>query len=77
VRLLDPCGGTGEALRQFADVVGGETYGIEIARDRADDAQAALDRVICTSTASPASTSAATSAPPACWPATCCRRCRA
>ena len=47
VRLLDPCCGTGAALRQLADAVGGETYGIEIARHRADDAQATLDHLIC------------------------------
>ncbi len=29
VRLLDPCCGTGAALRQLADTVGGETQGIE------------------------------------------------
>lgn len=47
VRLLDPCCGTGAALRQFADVVDGETYGVEIALDRADDAQVVLDHSIC------------------------------
>ncbi len=47
LRLLDPCCGTGAALRQLADAIGGETYGIEIARDRADEAQAALDHLIC------------------------------
>jgi hypothetical protein len=47
VRLLDPCCGTGAALRQLADAVGGQTYGVEIARDRADEAQVALDHVIC------------------------------
>lgn len=46
MRLLDPCCGTGAALRQIADVMGGETYGVEIARDRADKAQAAIDHVI-------------------------------
>ncbi len=46
VRMLDPCCGTGAALRQIADLVGGETYGIEIARDRADEAQAAVAHVI-------------------------------
>ncbi len=47
VRLLDPCCGTGAALGQLADAVGGDTYGVEIARDRADGAQAALDHAIC------------------------------
>jgi len=48
VRLLDPCCGTGAALRQLADTVGGETYGIEIARDRYEEAQAALDHAFLT-----------------------------
>jgi SAM-dependent methyltransferase len=46
-RLLDPCCGTGAALRQLADVVGGETYGIEIAQDRYDDSCAVLDHTLC------------------------------
>jgi len=49
VRLLDPCCGTGAALRQLADAVGGETYGIEIARDRYEEAQAVLDHAVCAS----------------------------
>jgi SAM-dependent methyltransferase len=49
VRLLDPCCGTGAALRQLADAVGGETYGIEISHDRHDEAQAVLDHVLCAS----------------------------
>ena len=40
VRLLDPCCGTGAALRQLANAVGGETYGMEIARDRWQEAEA-------------------------------------
>jgi SAM-dependent methyltransferase len=46
VRLLDPCCGTGAALRQLADAVGGETYGIEIARDRWQEAEAILDHAL-------------------------------
>ncbi|HXH23570.1 MAG TPA: DUF6094 domain-containing protein, partial [Dehalococcoidia bacterium] len=46
VRLLDPCCGAGAALRQFSDAVGGETYGIEIERQRAKEARNALDRVL-------------------------------
>ncbi|MBE7520653.1 MAG: class I SAM-dependent methyltransferase [Thermoflexaceae bacterium] len=47
VRLLDPCCGAGDALRQFADAVGeAETYGIEIEQHRAADARRALDHVI-------------------------------
>jgi hypothetical protein len=49
VRLLDPCCGTGAALRQLADGVGGETYGIEIARDRWQEADAVLDQALCAS----------------------------
>ncbi len=46
VRLLDPCCGTGAALRQLADAVGGETYGIEIEGQRAEEARQALDHVL-------------------------------
>jgi SAM-dependent methyltransferase len=47
VRLLDPCCGPGDALRQFADAIGGgETYGIEIEQNRAAEARTALDHVI-------------------------------
>jgi len=46
VRLLDPCCGTGAALRRLADAVGGETYGIEIARDRWQEAEAVLDHAL-------------------------------
>ncbi|MDO8614055.1 MAG: DUF6094 domain-containing protein [Dehalococcoidia bacterium] len=49
VRLLDPCCGTGAALRQLADAVGGETYGIEIARDRWQEAEAVLGHAVCAS----------------------------
>lgn len=57
VRLLDPCCGTGAALRQLADAVGGaqtgarpgETYGIELERARAEEAQGVLSRVLCAS----------------------------
>lgn len=46
-RLLDPCCGPGDALRQFADVLGGgETYGIEIEQNRAGEARAILDHLI-------------------------------
>lgn len=46
VRLLDPCCGTGAALRQLAQTVGGETYGIEIADDRYAEAHALLDHAL-------------------------------
>ena len=37
VRLFDLCCGTGTALRQLADAVGGETYDIEIEGRRAEE----------------------------------------
>jgi len=47
VRLLDPCCGAGDALRQFAEAIGGaETYGVEIEQHRAADARQVLDHVI-------------------------------
>lgn len=46
VRLLDPCAGTGAALRQFAETVGGETYGVELEGDRFEEAVAALDHAV-------------------------------
>ncbi|NJD65720.1 MAG: class I SAM-dependent methyltransferase [Chloroflexi bacterium] len=47
VRLLDPCCGAGDALRQFADALGGcETYGIEIEQHRAAEARQVLDHLI-------------------------------
>src|SRR3990172_7526608 len=49
VRLLAPCCGTGAALRQLADRVGGETYSIEIARDRWQEAEAVIDHALCAS----------------------------
>jgi SAM-dependent methyltransferase len=46
VRLLDPCCGTGAALRQLAQTVGGRTYGIEIADDRYSEAHPLLDHAL-------------------------------
>ena len=46
-RLLDPCCGAGDALRQFADAIGGgETYGIELEAHRAAEARRVLDHLI-------------------------------
>ncbi|GMV85106.1 MAG: hypothetical protein AMXMBFR80_09630 [Dehalococcoidia bacterium] len=46
-RLLDPCCGAGDALRQFADATGGgETYGIEIEEHRAAEARETLGHAI-------------------------------
>ncbi|GMU39391.1 MAG: hypothetical protein AMXMBFR23_02570 [Chloroflexota bacterium] len=46
VRLLDPCAGTGAALRQLADAVGGETYGVELESDRYEEAATLLDHAL-------------------------------
>lgn len=45
-RLIDPCCGTGAALRQLADAIGGETYGIEIASDRYEEARGLLKHTL-------------------------------
>ncbi len=45
-RLLDPCCGTGAALRQLTTATGGETYGIELAADRYDEAHNVLDHAL-------------------------------
>lgn len=51
VRLADPCCGTGEALRRFADTLGVkvETWGIELSNSRAAQAAQVLDHVLPTS----------------------------
>jgi ubiquinone/menaquinone biosynthesis C-methylase UbiE len=46
IRLIDPCCGTGAALKQLADQVGGETFGIEIASDRFEEARHVLDHTL-------------------------------
>ena len=48
VRLADPCCGTGEALRRFADTLGvtTETWGVELSYSRAAEAAKTLDRVL-------------------------------
>lgn len=46
VRWLDPCAGTGAALRQLADAIGGETFGIELEADRYEEAAGALDHAL-------------------------------
>ena len=52
VRILDPCCGAGEALAQLAQRLGGanslpiETYGVELHRDRAEEAGGLLDRAL-------------------------------
>ena len=51
VRLADPCCGTGEALRRFADKLGmkTETWGVELSNSRAAQAAQVLDHVLPTS----------------------------
>ena len=52
VRILDPCCGAGEALAQLARRLGGtnslpiETYGVELHRDRAQEAEGRLDHAL-------------------------------
>ena len=49
-RLADPCCGTGEALRRFANGLGLqfpiETWGVELSYSRAQEAAKTLDRVL-------------------------------
>ncbi len=53
VRLADPCCGTGEALRRFANGFGlqhpVETWGVELSQPRAQESATRLDRVLPTS----------------------------
>jgi predicted RNA methylase len=46
VAVLDPCCGCGEALAAFAGVGGARTYGIELARNRAEVAAGVLGSVL-------------------------------
>ena len=52
LRILDPCCGAGEALAQLAgrlerySATPIETYGVELHRDRAEEAETRLDRVL-------------------------------
>ena len=50
VRLLDPCCGPGDALRQLADSISRsmtvETYGVELHQERAQEAAEQLDHVL-------------------------------
>ena len=54
LRILDPCCGAGEALAQLArclersSAIPIETYGVELHRDRAEEARDRLDRVLAT-----------------------------
>jgi predicted RNA methylase len=49
VRVLDPCAGTGEPAATLAQVLGGESYGIELNTERAEQCRARLDYVLATS----------------------------
>jgi SAM-dependent methyltransferase len=49
VRVLDPCAGTGEPAAALARGLGGESYGIELNRERAERCRERLDRVLATS----------------------------
>ena len=49
VRVLDPCAGTGEPAATLARALGGESYGIEINEERADQCRARLDHLLATS----------------------------
>ena len=52
LRILDPCCGAGEAVAQLAEHLRGpsrlpiETYGVELHRDRAEEAERRLDRAL-------------------------------
>jgi predicted RNA methylase len=49
IRVLDPCAGTGEPLAAIAEVLGAESYGIEINTERAQQCRSRLDQVLATS----------------------------
>lgn len=49
MRVLDPCAGTGEPAAALAEALGGESYGIEINEERAEQCRARLDRTLATS----------------------------
>ena len=52
LRILDPCCGAGDALHRLAErldrpnAISIETYGVELHRDRAEEAERRLDRVL-------------------------------
>jgi predicted RNA methylase len=49
VRVLDPCAGTGEPAAALAAALGGESYGIELNSQRAEQCRERLDRTLATS----------------------------
>ncbi|MCC7368785.1 MAG: class I SAM-dependent methyltransferase [Chloroflexi bacterium] len=48
VRVLDPCAGTGEPAATLARALGGESYGIELNAERAEQCRARLDHLLAT-----------------------------
>lgn len=49
IRILDPCAGTGEPCTSITAAVHGESYGIEIHAERAEQCRQRLGRVLATS----------------------------
>ena len=48
IRILDPCAGTGVAVKCIGDILQSESYGIEIDMDRGDQANEILTRCLVT-----------------------------
>jgi 16S rRNA G966 N2-methylase RsmD len=48
IRILDPCAGEGTALNQIGGMLGAETYGIELDKERGDIAKENLTRCLIT-----------------------------
>ncbi|MGV8080981.1 MAG: DUF6094 domain-containing protein [Syntrophales bacterium] len=48
IRVLDPCAGTGTAIRQIGEALQAETYGIEIDLERGGEAKQVLNRCLVT-----------------------------
>ena len=48
IRVLDPCAGTGVAVKKIGDALQAETCGIEIDQERGDFAKGVLDRCLVT-----------------------------
>jgi predicted RNA methylase len=46
VRILDPCAGTGAAVKRIGDILQAETFGIEIDQERGSFAKDILDRCL-------------------------------
>lgn len=48
IRILDPCAGTGTAIKYIGDILHAETYGIEIDLERGNQAKEILSRCLIT-----------------------------